>query len=152
MLPEFINHADSPYGLLPPGVHFATINQIEERFCTNDHRKALFNGLKVLIDHLELAGCKAFYLDGSFVTKKELPEDYDGCWDPKGVNGSLLDSVLLNFDNKRAAQKLKFGGEVFPASWPATSLGDVSFLEFFQKDKQSGRAKGIVGIKLGDMQ
>ena len=47
------------------------------------------------------------YLDGSFVTAKEFPSDFDGCWDPDGVDGAKLDPVLLVYDNLRAAQKAK---------------------------------------------
>lgn len=148
MIPPFIEYEDSPFGVLPPGIHFASSDQIKERFCSNDHRRALFNGLTALLENLRAAGCKAFYLDGSFVTSKEMPSDFDGCWDPKGVDGRKLDPVLLDLGHKRAAQKLKYGGEVFPAGLPATSSGDVRFLDFFQRDKHSGEAKGIVGIRL----
>ena len=92
------------------------------------------------------------YLDGSFVTDKETvygapPGDFDGCWDPVGVDPMLLDPVLLDFTNKRAAQKAKFGGELFLSTAPASSIGPV-FLDFFQVDKITGAAKGILGLDL----
>ncbi len=86
------------------------------------------------------------YLDGSFVTEKEHPNDFDGCWDPADVVASLLDPVLLDFTNKRAAQKLKYRGEMFIAS--AANAGTETFLSFFQKEKLTGASKGIVGIDL----
>ena len=52
------------------------------------------------------------YLDGSFVTSKQVPNDFDACWDEIGVNMSLIDPVLLKFDRVRAAQKAKFRGRV----------------------------------------
>jgi hypothetical protein len=64
----------------------------------------------------------------------------------------LLDPVLLEFDNERAAQKERYGGEVFPAVWPATKTGSSRFLEFFQQDKGTGQSKGIVGLRLDEMQ
>jgi len=86
------------------------------------------------------------YINGSFVTAKEVPGDFDACWDPTGVEVSLLDPVLLDFSNKRAAQKAKYGGELFLSSgWAAA--GKV-FFDFFQIDKESGEAKGIVAIDL----
>src|SRR3546814_6451323 len=60
---------------------------------------------------LRRAGCRVMFLDGSFVTDKELPEDFDGCWDAHGVNAIALDPVLLDFEDSRARQKEKFGGE-----------------------------------------
>ena len=64
-----------------------------------------------------------------------------------GVDPDKLDAVLLTFDPGRAAQKAKYGGELFPASFAANSAGDT-FLDFFQKDKSTGQPKGIVAIDL----
>jgi hypothetical protein len=54
--------------------------------------------------------------------------------------------ALLKFDAKRAAQKAVYGGEFFPAGWPADSTGTL-FLEFFQMDRD-GNPKGITAINL----
>jgi len=86
------------------------------------------------------------YLDGSFVTEKPKPNDFDGCWDPTNVVADLLDPVLLDFSNGRAAQKEKYRGEMFIAS--GLNGGAEPFLEFFQKEKLTGQAKGILGIDL----
>ena len=55
----------------------------------------------------------------------------------------MLDPVLLTFSNKRAAQKAKYLGELFPAAVPAVSGGPL-FVDFFQIDKASGDPKGII--------
>ena len=55
---------------------------------------------------------------------------------------------LLDFRHPRAAQKAKFGGEMFVANPSATPDG-TRFLDFFQIDKNTGDAKGIVAIDLG---
>lgn len=104
-------------------------------------------GMKEALDNLRAAGCKRVYIDGSFVTSKEFPNDYDGCWEEHGVNPLLLDGTFLDFSNKRAAQKVRYSGELFPASM----AGDISgrrFREFFQQDRD-GSSKGIVSIDLG---
>ena len=41
-------------------------------------------------------------------------------------------------------------GELFPASIIAGTDG-LSFLEFFQTDKDTGRPKGIIAIDLGGL-
>jgi hypothetical protein len=88
-------------------------------------------------------------LDGSFITAKEFPGDYDACWYTAGFVLVALDPVLLNFTNKRAAQKAKHLGEFFPANIKAESKSPFRvFLQFFQFDKASGDQKGIIGIKL----
>jgi uncharacterized protein DUF6932 len=86
------------------------------------------------------------YLDGSFVTEKIHPNDFDGCWDPTGVTVALLDPVLLDFNDGRAAQKQKYRGEMFISDgW---NLGAGTFLDFFQGEKLTGLPKGIVGVDL----
>ncbi len=58
-----------------------------------------------------------------------------------------LDPVLLDFRDGRAAQKAKYGGELFPAELPE-GLSGRTFLEFFQTDRDTGGPKGIVSIDL----
>jgi hypothetical protein len=59
------------------------------------------------------------------VTEKIHPNDFDGCWDSTNVDAALLDPVLLNFDNGRAAQKKKFRGEMFIADgWNSPRQND----------------------------
>ena len=100
------------------------------------------------IDNLKRAGCRTVYIDGSFVTSKEVPNDFDACWEEAGVKPELLEPVLLQFDAGRAAQKARYLGELFPASLGATVEG-ISFLEFFQTDRETGGSKGIVAVDLG---
>ena len=87
------------------------------------------------------------YIDGSFATEKREPGDYDACWDIEGVDLESLDSVFLDFSNARRAQKRKYLGEFFPAQMPEGATGKL-FLDFFQIDKETGKAKGVVGLKL----
>jgi hypothetical protein len=53
-------------------------------------------------------------VNGSFVTAKEEPADFDACWDSQGVDLDALDPVLLDLSAGRASQKARFGGELFP--------------------------------------
>ncbi|MGH2459885.1 MAG: DUF6932 family protein [Chloroflexota bacterium] len=62
-----------------------------------------------------------------------------------GVDLARLGPVLLIFANRRAAQKRKYGGEMFPADSVADAFGTV-FLHFFQRDRESGQPKGIIAI------
>ena len=107
-------------------------------------------GVKEALESLKSAGCVTVYVNGSFVTSKTLPNDYDACWEEAGVDPTAFDSVLLTFDPGRVTQKAKYMGELFPASIIA-GAGGLSFLEFFQTDKETGRPKGIVAIDLGGL-
>jgi hypothetical protein len=113
-------------------------------------RRDLLDGLLRALQALRAAGCRRAYIDGSFVTSKEVPGDFDACWEPLGVDAAALDPALLDFSNKRAAQKAAYGGELFIASTPADTAGR-RFLEFFQQDKATGDPKGIVTIELGGL-
>jgi hypothetical protein len=115
MIPALVEAEGLPYGILPPGIHKADLREVAKRFACNDRRIWLFEGILAVAEALRAAGCKTMYLDGSFVTGKEHPDDFDGCWDPVEVIGTLLDPVLLDFSNKRVAQKLKYRGEMFKA-------------------------------------
>lgn len=132
-------------GLLPPGIHCADINEVKKRFAWNNARKKLFTGLLMAIAHLKAAGAQYIYLDGSFVTNKYFPNDYDCCYDPANVDPNKLDPVFFDFANGRAAQKLKYNGEFFPTQIHPKYQ---SMLPFFQEDKSTGLPKGIIRLKL----
>ena len=146
MIPDFESG-----GNLPPGVHWASWDEIVERFGTTRWRRELLDGFWSALDGLKRTGCRTVYLDGSFVTSKQVPRDFDACWDEIGVEMELIDPVLLEFDRGRAAQKAKFRGEFFPAAWVARMRGDV-FLDFFQIDRETGQRKGIVALDLGGIE
>jgi hypothetical protein len=141
MIPEFNRD-----GRLPPGIHWATWQEVQSRFGFSPRRLQLLGGLRAALGALNRAGCSNAYIYCSFVTAKREPGDYDA-WDIDGVNVEALDSVFLDFSRGRAAQKRKYSGEFFPAQMPEGASGRV-FLEFFQTDKQTGRSKGIVGLNL----
>ena len=137
-------------GLLPPGIHWTNWEDFTRKFGGNPWRQKLLSGLRAALENLKDAGCRTVYVNGSFVTDKVLPNDYDACWEEDGVDPEALDPVLLTFDPGRTTQKAKYMGELFPASVIANSEG-LSFLQFFQTDKNTGKPKGIVAIDLEGM-
>lgn len=139
-------------GLLPPGIHLAEWDEVYVAFGTTPHRRRLLDGFRRAINALKKAGCKKVYLDGSFVTSKVTPGDFDGCWEDANVDFALLDPILLSFTNGRAAQKIKFGGELFPAGVTADTATGSIFIDFFQIHKDTGAAKGIIAIDLERLQ
>ena len=145
MIPPFQND-----GNLPPGIHWATWDEIVASFGATAWRQALLNGLKAALEEFRRSGCHTFYIDGSFVTEKDDPGDFDACWEDAGVDPTVLDPVLLTFDRGRATQKAKYRGEMFPASAEAIP-GGRTFFEFFQIDKDTGDPKGIIALDLGGL-
>jgi hypothetical protein len=143
-IPQFENSS----GYLPPGVHKATWEEFVDRFGFNSFRQKQIGGLLKALLNLKLAGCQVVLIDGSFVTNKSFPADYDGAWDPTNVDFGLVDPILLKFDDKRSAMKAKYLGELFVVT--ATAALGVQFGEFFQKDRD-GNPKGVIRIDLGSL-
>ena len=137
MIPDLVD------GALPPGVHEATRAEVFAVFGWTPHRRALLNGFSRGVVNLANAGCAAIWLDGSFVTSKERPDDFDACWDPTGVELGKVDPILFDMSPGRLSQKAKYGGEFFPN---VVEFGSGRFfVEFFQFDR-AGSPKGIVQI------
>ena len=145
MIPNGVD-VGAPWRVLPPGVHEASPDEVEAAFAAAPHRKHLYDGFRRGCEALRAAGCRSVYLDGSYVTEKPIPGDFDACWDPAGVDLAKLDPVLKDFSNMRASQKLKYGGEFFPAL--ASEDGTQTFLEFFQVEKTTGMPKGLILVRL----
>ena len=141
MLPSF----DHDTGRLPPGEHVAQWDEIVDRFGWTEHRRRLLDGLAEALSLLRSVGCRRVWLNGSFVTAKDEPADFDACWDTDGVDLDALDAVLLDLSNHRRAQKARFGGELFP-NVIETGSG-LEFAKFFQNERDLGR-KGIVVINV----
>lgn len=140
-------------GNLPPGVYTEELGHIGKRFGWNSQRRKLLEGLKRAVRNLAAAGVKEIWIDGSFVTAKELPADIDGVWLVKGdVNLDKLDRVFLEFDEidpTTSAMKKKYGVDFIIVNEelanPNAENGGV--LAYFQKDRDGNR-KGIIKIDI----
>jgi uncharacterized protein DUF6932 len=146
MIPTLVGVAGAPWRVLPPGIHAATFSEVQVTFAVNTRRREIFEGLLDGAGRLRCAGCVKLFLDGSYVSAKPIPGDYDACWDPAGVDEKRLDPVFRDFTKKREAQKKRFLGEFFPSTMFNTSK--QTFVELFQKEKFTGRPKGILMIVL----
>ena len=138
-LPPF----DPATGYLPSGEHRATWPEVLDRFGWNPVRRALLDGMQEALVLLAAAGCTKVWLDGSFVTAKDEPGDFDAVWADDGGDEERLDPIFYEFAHGRRAQKLRFGGELFPNWIDASSHS--RFVDFFQHDSER-RSKGIVVI------
>jgi hypothetical protein len=145
VIPDF----DAVTGNLPAGEHLATWQELLDRYGYTPWRGRLLDGLLDALRLLRAAGCGRAWIDGSFVTAKEEPGDFDACWDAQGVDFDLVDERLLTFDRGRATQKAAFLGELFIADVGADPQGTL-FRDFFQID-HDGRRKGIIVIDLMDL-
>jgi hypothetical protein len=141
--------APNALGELPPGMHTATLAEVEAVFGTTPRRRHLCEGLRRAVQNLQAAGVRRVFIDGSFVTTKADPNDVDGCWEwTEVVNLDRLDPVLLDFANARQAMREKYGVDFFLATWIEAGSG-LTFLDFFQRNRLDD-PKGIVQLDLED--
>jgi len=138
---------DPVSGYLPVGMHSYAWSDFTAGFVWNQRRRYLAGGLYRALNNLRNANCRAAIVDGSFATAKELPRDYDAAFDPVGVNGNLVDPVLLRHNDGRKAMKAKYLGDVFPWGNVACSVTGMIYQDFFQHDR-SGETKGVVLLDL----
>ena len=65
-------------GVLPPGIHPATLDELEARFGSGSElRRVQVESLRWLVALARRAGVRRFVIDGSFVSDIEEPNDVD---------------------------------------------------------------------------
>lgn len=141
-------------GELIPGVHEATLKELEDEFGLSSPRRIiLMDGLKAAVANFKSARVSSIYIDGSFTTNKLEPNDIDGCWSALGnVDLSKLDTVFWDAQttNERRSnlQKMKatYGLDFYIAEGTETGSG-LKFPDFFQQNK-NGKKKGIIKINI----
>ena len=137
-------------GNLPPGVHPATLQEMEARFTWTGTRQRLCQGLKGALASLVAAGVRRLWIDGGFVTAKDEPADVDGCWEyHAAVDVEKLDPVFLDLSPPREAMRMKYGVDFLIAHARVGDAPNRTVVEFFQVDREGNR-KGIVLLEIGD--
>lgn len=145
MMPGFTNE-----GLLPPGVYETELEELKEKMGWSRKRRELLEGLEEALELMASCGVTRAYLDRSFVTDKDRPNDIDGCYDlAEEVAAEDLRRLAPVFPPSlfnRAEAKRRFGVDFFPAA--TTELGSGQpFLRFFQTDWE-GRERGVLSVEL----
>jgi hypothetical protein len=144
MLPDFTEH-----GLLPEGIHRATLEEFEKRFVyfdRSDRRFRIFDKLQELYHEAKRSGIiKQLLVGGSFVTDKPEPNDFDAIlvYDPsiRRVDLRPMEYNLVSLVMVRR----KLGGDVFPVIKDSPEY--QKYMNLFQATR-SGERVGIVEIEL----
>lgn len=134
-------------GYLPEGIHECTLQELEERFTFNLKRKKLFEGLSRLIHKLGSIHCKVIYIDGSFVSEKQLPSDVDVCFECAEENWEFAVLMVGDFWKDQESFQRDYNCNVFPSNLFIEG-GKLYYLDFFQRIKNTNIPKGILKIKL----
>ena len=139
IIPEFDTN-----GNLPPGLHRTTLENIKSKLTWSIKRKKLFDGLEEAVKNLRSAGVSQIYLDGSFITTEDEPNDIDGCWVPNSrVNADVLDAVFLDMTNSKAKMKDKYGVDFGIAGVSKGRVSTQPLEECFQLSRD-GNPKGVL--------
>ena len=87
------------------------------------------------------------YIDGSFITNKEEPNDIDGCWVPNSnIDIKLLDNVFIDNTPPREEMKKKYGVDFLVCGYDLGNDG-LPIEGWFQMD-EDGNEKGILLLRL----
>ncbi|HEY9793186.1 MAG TPA: hypothetical protein V6D22_22485 [Candidatus Obscuribacterales bacterium] len=131
-------------GNLPPGIHDATIEQIKARFARNAHRNRLFSGLVEVLEILRDCNCLEVYLNGSFITEKEMPGDYDLCYEPLGIQAT---AEFRRFLENKETRKERYLGDIF-VRMPEPPFCIDHVADWQTDTRQDDVGKGIIRIRL----
>ena len=139
MLPA-LNHD----GNLPEGIHLATEDEVFARFATPSARRQwLGEQLRSLVALAKSTGPLAqVFLWGSFVTRKEVPNDLDVLlvMDPGFAVEAVSAQAQVVFDHVQA--RLRFQADVF---WTKASL-DPQVLRLWLDAYQMGKISPGAGL------
>ena len=133
---------------MPPGRHETTIEEVRRRFgIASVIRGRLFKGLSAVAARARKAGAGRLYLNGSFVTDKKGPGDWDAVLVvPVGFNPGSKDGAFLA-DRKRI--KEDYGGDLFVIYEDDVEILEHYVDQVFGHDRH-GRPKGMLVIDLTD--
>ena len=131
MIPNLVSYPNVERMVLPEGIHESAFREVEDVLIFSERRELLFNGLTQGSKALCSAGCSILYLEGSFVTSKVEPGDYDAVWDTQGVNSKILAPVCKENKPPRLSQKDKFLGEYLPTEYKD---GRSTYMDDFFQD------------------
>lgn len=125
-------------GYLPPGIHLATIEEIEARFGRgSEEREAAMQSLLWLIPICRRAGIVRLILNGSFVTNAREPRDVDCI---------LVPGPTFSEDSD-AALEIEAGLPFLSLEIAYSPLLFSRMMSVFTSDRQH-RAKGLVEVAL----
>jgi hypothetical protein len=137
-------------GYLPPGIHDATLAQVEEAFGqrqSSDRRARLFGNLRRYLQELLAWGqAREVILNGSFVTAKPDPGDIDllVVLEPGFDFAAPVTPAEYNLLNHTRAKQV-YGFDVFTV--PEGSPMRDGVVEMFSRDSRRGGAeKGILRL------
>ena len=139
MIPDFNKN-----GNLPPGIHYATIEQVLERYNRPRYgaRLTCSTSLKLFFS-IVIKFAMGFYINGSYITSKIAPSDID-------IALVLPDDIGYDSDYVRQLNRLEKERKdlhVFPYRVNGDSARLHNMVEFWCRDRD-GNPKGIIYVEI----
>lgn len=142
-------------GLLPPGVHDATLHEIEHAFgVRTPRRQELF---EKLVDFVEFAQSFSIFqflvVDGSFVTDKDAPGDIDGVLllgraDLARLLGHAHGLRILDVDAMKARYEVHLFFDPLPAGMWTDFFQQLRVEEALARRLSPGTRRGVLKVTL----
>jgi hypothetical protein len=133
MIPPFID-----LGYLPPGVHLASLDEIEARFGrSSEIRQVQMESIRWMVDLATRAGVQRIILNGSFVTDRIEPNDVD-----------CVALIGAGFPSDPAAEKELRDGLPFIELKLVGQIDFDGFVEMTFGTDRMGIAKGLIEVAL----
>lgn len=153
---------DTPQAIWEPGLHDISMDTLSEMcvlaFPGNERRKWLYDRLSVYLDQLAKVGVRfEVWVDGSFITSKEIPSDIDiVLW----CNGREVDSlppesqdILISLVGQRHIVKLRYGLDVYIETLDTSTSDGVNARGYWRGMycfvKETEAPKGVPRLAIG---
>lgn len=124
-----------------------TYEEFKKHFGTNPKRMQQINNALVFFMIFNSCNCKTVYIDGSFVSKKEYPEDIDLCFDITDLDEEKLKREFPSFFDPNQLGKIHKETKCHILFF---STKDTTLLDLLKKDRD-GNPKGLVKLDLKDL-
>ncbi|HKQ46726.1 MAG TPA: hypothetical protein VJZ71_01505 [Phycisphaerae bacterium] len=135
MIPQF-----NESGFLPPGIHPATLDEIEERFGRGSEiRRVQMESVRWMVDLAIRAGVQRIVLNGSFVTDIMEPNDVD----------CVLLAAKGRPKDRAADRELRKRGLPFLEVLMARPREFNRFVDIYFATDRFGATKGMVEVIYG---
>lgn len=146
----------SSTGLLPVGNHKMKWREVRKLFGTTSHRRYLLERLHAVYIVLKKAGVTKIWLDGSFVTSKVRPNDYDLSYELTEDIFAELPSDPFKLEKADTLLRGRYAGDIKaePMIGGATYHKDLfpNVVGHTHNGKPiEGAKKGIVVLTLADL-
>ena len=128
--------------------HKLSYEELEREFWFNESRKERLKRGLIFLKILRSLGCTDVYIAGSFVSRKEFPNDIDVCVDATNINYIKLTKEYPEFLQQKGIDKIRKVHHVHFAAF--FDFGNLEILDWFRKDRDDN-PRGLVKINLNDI-